>query len=441
MSSKRIELLWQITLIIRYNQLLSLFYSTMPRSTPSKTTPKTTPPKKEAPVAALHTAPQGDSATPGVSKSFSTASMVRFWLIGALFVCLGYWFYQSLNIVYLIISSLIISISTEGMILAFEKRVKSRGLAIGLSYLLLLLFVFSGVFFVIPFLISQVSLLISWFSKVIISISQFVVNNPRPAAIHQISWLPEMIKEYLINNRQNFNRSNTEFQSAILSGLNSLLESSTTYLKQFSASIFSVIGGFFGMMANLAIVFTMAIFFSIEKDYLINLIVKSTSKAKRSLALTKVKSMYHKLSLWLKARVLLSLFVTVAMYLAFWVMKLFGLEIPNMFSLSLITGLLDIVPYVGPVFSIIPVLVLALIHNGFWGMLIAGAVFFLVQWLQNNVITPLLMEKQLGVNSVLILVSAMLGATVMGFWGIVLSVPLAVIVGLFIDEDDPNASA
>lgn len=278
-------------------------------------------------------------------------------------MCLGYRFYQSLNIVYLIISSLIISISTEGMILAFEKRVKSRGLAIGLSYLLLLLFVFSGVFFVIPFLISQVSLMIAWLSKIVVTISYFVVNNPRPAAIHQISWLPEIIKEYLVNNRQNFNRSNAEFQSTVLSGLNSLLDSSTTYLKQFSASIFSVIGGFFGMMANLAIVFTMAIFFSIEKEYLINLVVKSTSKAKRALADRKIKSIYHKLSLRLKARVILSLFVTVAMYGAFWVMKLFGLGIPNMFSLSLITGLLDIVPYVGPVFSIIPVVVLALIHH------------------------------------------------------------------------------
>ncbi len=45
------------------------------------------------------------------------------------------------------------------------------------------------------------------------------------------------------------------------------------------------------------------------------------------------------------------------------------------------------------------------------------------------------MEKQLGVNSLLILVAALLGAVIMGFWGIILSVPLAVIVGLFIDEE------
>jgi predicted PurR-regulated permease PerM len=44
------------------------------------------------------------------------------------------------------------------------------------------------------------------------------------------------------------------------------------------------------------------------------------------------------------------------------------------------------------------------------------------------------MEKQLGVNSVLILVCALLGAVILGFWWIVLSVPLAVILGLFIDD-------
>lgn len=69
-------------------------------------------------------------------------------------------------------------------------------------------------------------------------------------------------------------------------------------------------------------------------------------------------------------------------------------------------------------------------------MVIVGGVFFLIQRVQNNIITPVLMEKQLGVNSVLILISALLGAIIMGFWGVVLSVPLAVIVGLFIDEQE-----
>lgn len=60
------------------------------------------------------------------SSMFSTKMIVRFWLIGALFVCLGYRFYQSLEVVYLIISALIIAISAEGMILAFQRKLKSR---------------------------------------------------------------------------------------------------------------------------------------------------------------------------------------------------------------------------------------------------------------------------------------------------------------------------
>ena len=367
---------------------------------------------------------------------FSTKMIVRFWLIGALFVCLGYRFYQSLEVVYLIISALIIAISAEGMILAFQRKLKSRWVAIGMSYFVLMLFVFSGVFFVVPFLVSQISLLVSWVSKVVVGIKDFVVSNARPDAIYQLSFLPDLAKDYLVTHWEDFNWSNADFQASVLSVLNAILESSTSYLKQFSSSIFSVIGGFFGILANLAIVFTMAIFFSIEKDYLVSLLAKPFAKHRKSEVKAKIDDVYRKLSLWLKARVYLSLFIFLAIYLAFWVMKRLGFALPNMFSLALITGLLDIIPYVGPLFAMIPIVISAWIHHGIWGMLIVGGVYLLLQWVQNNVILPLLMEKQLGVNSVLVLLSALLGATVMGFWGIVLSVPLAVIVSLWIDEKE-----
>lgn len=56
---------------------------------------------------------------------------------------LGYLFFESLEMVYLILAALIIGISMEGIILSLEKRIKYRGVAIALGYLLLLIFVFS----------------------------------------------------------------------------------------------------------------------------------------------------------------------------------------------------------------------------------------------------------------------------------------------------------
>ena len=363
-----------------------------------------------------------------------TKSMVKFWLIGASFALVGYLFYQSLDIIYLLVAALIISVSSEGLIVSLQKRVKNRGLAIGISYFLILLFVFSGIFLVIPFLITQISLLITRISGTAKELQTFVLSNTRPDAINTITWLPSAVKQYLIENWASFNWANSDFQSSILSSLNTLLDNSTKYLRQFSSSIFSVVWGFLGVMTNLTIVFTLAVFFSIEKKYLISLFLKGKKDLQKQKVQAKIDYVYEKLSLWLKARILLSVFVIIAMYAALWIMKRCGLEIPSMLSISLITGLMDIIPYIGPIFSIIPLVVLALIYHGFWGMIIAGAVFFAIQWVQNNVITPLLMEKQLGVNSALLIVSALFWATIMGFWGIILSVPLAVIIWLFLDE-------
>ena len=363
-----------------------------------------------------------ESSQENFPGSMPTKSIVKFWLIGASFVLVGYLFYQSLDIIYLLVAALIISVSSEGLIVSLQKRVKNRGLAIGISYFLILLFVFSGIFLVIPFLITQISLLITRISGTAKELQTFVLGNTRPDAISTITWLPSAVKQYLIENWASFNWANSDFQSSILS------------LRQFSSSIFSVVWGFLGVITNLTIVFTLAVFFSIEKKYLIGLFLKGKKDLQKQKVQAKIDYVYEKLSLWLKARILLSVFVIIAMYAALWIMKRCGLEIPNMLSLSLITGLMDIIPYIGPIFSIIPLVVLALIYHGFWGMIIAGAVFFAIQWVQNNVITPLLMEKQLGVNSALLIVSALFWATIMGFWGIILSVPLAVIVGLFLDE-------
>ena len=49
--------------------------------------------------------------------NLSLKSTLRFWLIGAVVVMLGYRFYQTLELIYLIFSALIIAFSIEGIVL------------------------------------------------------------------------------------------------------------------------------------------------------------------------------------------------------------------------------------------------------------------------------------------------------------------------------------
>lgn len=49
--------------------------------------------------------------------NLSLKSILKFWLIGAVVVMLGYRFYQTLELIYLIFSALIIAFSIEGIVL------------------------------------------------------------------------------------------------------------------------------------------------------------------------------------------------------------------------------------------------------------------------------------------------------------------------------------
>lgn len=143
------------------------------------------------------------------------------------------------------------------------------------------------------------------------------------------------------------------------------------------------------------IVFTLAVFFTIEKKYVVNLLSHASNPEKKQENRTRIDNIYTKLSIRLKARVLLSLFVSLVLYILLLILKLFGIDIPSIFTLSLLAGLLDIVPYVGPIFAFIPLVILAWVYNGFWAMVIVGIGFYFIQWLQNNVVQPFLMKKKL----------------------------------------------
>lgn len=80
----------------------------------------------------------------------------KFWLVGVVVVLLGYFLFQSLTIIYLIVAAFIISMAMNNMV-EFFHRGMPRGLAIGLAYVLLLLFVLSGVVIVVPFVVQQIA--------------------------------------------------------------------------------------------------------------------------------------------------------------------------------------------------------------------------------------------------------------------------------------------
>ncbi|HCY20760.1 TPA: hypothetical protein DIC40_02715 [Patescibacteria group bacterium] len=109
-------------------------------------------------------------------------------------------------------------------------------------------------------------------------------------------------------------------------------------------------------MTKSLIVITLSVLFSIEKVSVMKFIASLGGERKYKYIYIKLEKIYKKLGIWLKSRLLLSLYMAIALYVSLWILELFGISIPNKVSVSLIFGLLDIIPYIGPIVGSIPVI-------------------------------------------------------------------------------------
>ena len=69
-------------------------------------------------------------------------------------------------------------------------------------------------------------------------------------------------------------------------------------------------------------------------------------------------------------------------------------------------------------------------YFGIDGALVILLVYWFIQWTENNVLIPVVMNKTLGISPILVLSTIIVGGIVMGFLGILLGVPIAVIISM-----------
>jgi len=117
-----------------------------------------------------------------------------------------------------------------------------------------------------------------------------------------------------------------------------------------------------------------------------------------------------------------------------WILSFFGIDLPQKWSLAAIAALTEFVPYIGPILWWTVAALVAFTNFGIYGALIVIGVVAIIQWFENNVLIPVLMNKTLGVNPVVIFISMIIGALILWFVGILLAVPLAVIITLIIEK-------
>lgn len=125
---------------------------------------------------------------------------------------------------------------------------------------------------------------------------------------------------------------------------------------------------------------------------------------------------------WLIARILSM--VTVGVLTA---IGLLIIGVPLWFSLGLIAGLLAFIPYLGPILSFIPAILVVLPADPSLVIWII-VVYAIVQFLESNIITPLIEQKTTTVPAALLITVQLLLGILVGILGIFLASPVTVAI-------------
>ncbi len=109
------------------------------------------------------------------------------------------------------------------------------------------------------------------------------------------------------------------------------------------------------------------------------------------------------------------------------------LKIPLALAQAVLAGLLTFIPNLGPVFSVIPPMAIALIDNPFKSLAVLIA-YTIIQQLESNILTPLVMAKQVSLLPAVTLLAQIFFATFFGFLGLFLALPLTVVGQIWFKE-------
>lgn len=142
---------------------------------------------------------------------------------------------------------------------------------------------------------------------------------------------------------------------------------------------------------------------------------------KREKVLLAVNTIEKKLGDWLRGELVLMLAVGLLTFVG-----LTLLDIKFALPLAVLAGLLEIVPNIGPIFSMLPPLIIGLSESPLKALAVV-VLFLFVQQSENNLLVPLIMKKAVGLHPLFIILALIIGGKLLGPAGVILAVPLAVV--------------
>jgi predicted PurR-regulated permease PerM len=192
--------------------------------------------------------------------------------------------------------------------------------------------------------------------------------------------------------------------------------------------ILGAVQGALGLFAAIVTVLILPYYLLLEAGWIQQSFLHVVSPERRARMARITGDVTVKVGAWLNGQILLGVVIGVSSTIGLWI-----LGVPYPYVLGLIAGLGEFIPIVGPIGAAVPAVLMGWTVSAKTAVFVA-AYFAIQQFVENNLLVPRIMERQVGVSAVTILVALLIGGELLGVVGAVLAVPTAAIVQVVLQE-------
>ena len=174
-----------------------------------------------------------------------------------------------------------------------------------------------------------------------------------------------------------------------------------------------------GLVANIVIVFFVSLFLLLDPmDYARGaLLLMPPQYHKRTVEV--MMELRITLTAWLSAQ---AISITISAILVYVILGLI-IGVPNALAIAALAGIMTFIPNIGSLVPLIPIVIFTLADDPAKTPL-ALIAYFVIQQVESNVITPTIVKERLSIPAGALFIFQLVSATLFGFFGLLLAVPL-----------------
>ncbi|WP_198041770.1 AI-2E family transporter [Paenibacillus larvae] len=233
--------------------------------------------------------------------------------------------------------------------------------------------------------------------------------------VHSVPQMVEAFKEQIRQLQQNRVFSMfAQNESDISTKMSDYLDKGITAASNYVTGLVSVVTNFVMIVATVPII----LYYMLkESDHIPDSIVAAIPQKYRRDGEQTLEEIDSALSGFIVGRVIITGLLGVMLYIGF---LLIGL--PYSLLLTVVSTVLNLIPYIGSILGAIPVLIVAFIHSpsmALWSMIVV----IIAQQIESNLLSPHIYGKRLDIHPLTTIVLLLVAGDIGGILGVILAIP------------------